>query len=51
MWKFSHCKHCDVLDKFKQMFQDDFCFQYGNWKKEKGIGEYSVKNIKKGKKH
>ena len=45
MWDFAHYKHCDVLDKFKQMFEDNFCFLYGKWKKEKAIGEYSVKNI------
>ena len=49
MWNFAHYKHCDVLDKFKQMFEDNFCFLYGKWKKEKAIGEYSVKNIKKEK--
>ena len=53
MWNFAHYKHCDVLDKFKQMLEDNFCILYGKMGKrklEKAIGEYSVKNMKKRKK-
>jgi histidyl-tRNA synthetase len=51
MWDFAHYKHCDVLDKFKQMLRTISAFCMVNGKKEKAIGEYSVKNMKKGKKH
>ena len=50
MWDFAHYKHCDVLDKFKQMLRTTSAFCMVNGKKEKAIGEYSVKNMKKGKK-
>ncbi len=49
-WVFLQCKHCDVLDKFKQMLEDNFCILYGKMGKrdlETAIGEYSVKNMKK----
>ena len=49
MWDFAHYKHCDVLDKFKQMLRTISAFCMLNGKKEKAIGEYSVKNMKKGK--
>ena len=48
MWDFAHYKHCDVLDKFKQMLRTISAFCMVNGKK--AIGEYSVKNMKKGKK-
>ncbi len=50
MWNFAHYRHCDVLDKFKQMLEDNFCILYGRVGKrdlETAIGEYSVKNMKK----
>ncbi len=47
MWDFAHYKHCDVLDKFKQMLRTISAFCMVNGKKEKAIGEYSVKNMKK----
>ncbi len=49
MWNFAHYKHCDVLDKFKQMLKTISAFCMVNGKKEKAIGEYSVKNMKQGK--
>ena len=54
MWNFAHYKHCDVLDKFKQMLEDNFWILYGKMGKrklEKAIGEHSVKNMKKVKKN
>jgi hypothetical protein len=52
MWHFAHYKHCDVLDKFKQMLESNFCILYDKMGKklEKAIGEYSVKNMRKMKK-
>ncbi len=50
MWDFAHYKHCDVLDKFKHMLRTISAFCMVNGKKEKAIGEYSVKNMEKGKK-
>ncbi len=49
MWDFAHYKHCDVLDKFKQMLRTISPFCMVNGKKEKAIGENSVKNRKKEK--
>ena len=37
---------CNVLDKFKQMLKTISAFCMVNGKKEKAIGEYSVKNMK-----
>ncbi len=34
MWNFAHYKHCDVLDKFKQMLVNDFCILYGEMGKK-----------------
>ena len=43
MWNFAHYKHCDVLDKFKQMFQMISAFSMVNGKKKKEMENIVLK--------
>ena len=49
MWDFAHYKHCDVLDKFKQMLRTIFAFCMVNGKKEKQLENIVLKIWKKEK--